>query len=309
MRTSHRPENDPSGSFRENFSSSQDQDSKEKHQVTQREADVSLKSIELANARPEYAEGKIKLNYKYTFTTGEAIEATEDKDGIAKIIIKRGDQMIFDFQDLIPNYKFLTPTGQRSRSFRTQPNGEFMYSQFMIAVGDMHDSDPRAILLLLHEVGHGINLNRNRSKTDAYKNDLGARTEWGYLSGLFKKGSAERRKELVELISKSERNAWAEALKITRQIKEKEGLNLLEGFKNFDELEELISSTLLTYRETFGRSMIKSDQGLFNLIKNKVLGKSYGSEQWNFLKNLFDKNRLNRKSISEIGATQKTKNQ
>ncbi|MES3031768.1 MAG: hypothetical protein V4699_00805 [Patescibacteria group bacterium] len=154
--------------------------------------------------------------------------------------------------------------------------------------------DPKSILLLLHEIGH-LYYNGRRGKNKNKKLDL-----VGLLEQHNDKEDKDIRKRLVELISEEERTAWSEGLMIARRLKKEKGFNLLEGFESLSDLQDIMHSALMVYRLGVGDTMIIGDEGVWRHIWVKIKEKvglkeeNYGKEQWEFLKNLFDKDKLKR---------------
>ena len=255
--------------------------------------------IDMLTPRPEYKDGKIKLNFKYEFPGGEILSATEDKEGKTSIIITKGKKKIFDFAK-IQNINFVTPSqlideGLKSDGMWGNSNG-----QYEVKIGDMRD--PKDIAILLHEIGHIVRLKKGTGKFKEFKEFqyIALGKEWEEHTGAFSQRHSEYRKKLAEAISDEERTAWAEGLKIARKLKKKTGINLLEGFRDLHDLQKVIYGALLTYRLKVGQDMISSDSGLIKdtlaKIKEKIglADDEYGLEQSKFLKGLFDKDKLKR---------------
>jgi hypothetical protein len=261
--------------------------------LNDREVEAYEKLRETLSPRPEYAEGKEKLHFEHQFSTGEVLYAFEDQRGIAEIIIKKGDEVVMDFKDLLPAqvYRFVTPSYFKDTFQRPDlQTGDWGTIERIhaISVGDMRNA--KSIFFLLHEIGHV----RNRE----LKGHRDPGEEWENVNGLFKKDEGEDRRKIIKEISDVERGATAEALKITRHTKEAKNINLLEGFESSDELRDFIYAALLTYRISHGNEMIRSDNGLlkeiWEAIQKKLFDKQESSEQWEFLETLFDKGRLKR---------------
>lgn len=253
----------------------------------------------LAMPRAEYAKGIEKLNFTQQFSTGETLNANEDDAGIANINIQKDGKEIYNFNDLKPIH-YVTPSFYSKKGIsmngRSAMEGDWgnLAGIFEVQVGDMRDS--KSIALLLHEVGHLIYNRKNTNKKYGYSN---LAELWEHSNGPFTKKDKDTRKELAEEISKEERGAWAEGLKLARQLKKEKGFNLLEGFENLEDLQKIIYAGLISYRLGLGEKMIASDEGVIKdawvSIKNKLglTEENYGKEQWEFLQTIFDKNKLN----------------
>lgn len=263
-------------------------------QLHEREITALREGRRLSEPSKEYVEGEEELNFHYTFSTGEVLSATEDDQGIARIIIRKGEEVVLDFQDLLPTefYKFTTP---RQHSWAPRADkGEWSNESFTVHVG--HMKDPKSIALLLHEIGHIVDFQEREGK---YKNK-NTRELWREYTGVTTKNLQNIRNELAEEISTEERNAWANALKIARKIKQEKKVDLLEGFKDLDELRDGIYAGLLNYRMGIAEDMTISDEGLIKGMAMKIWQKlgfskgEYGADQTKFTEGLFDKNRLKR---------------
>lgn len=264
------------------------------NEVSKREDKALREGYRLAMPGKEYVEGERKLNFHYTFSTGEVLSATENDEGIAAIVIKKREEVVLNFQDLLPTqfYKFVTP---RMHAWAKRADaGEWSNEPFTVHIGDMRD--PKSIALLLHEIGHILDYEKREGK---YKNKS-TRELWESYTGPSTKHLKKERAELAEEISIEERNAWANALTITRRVKQEKGVNLLEPFRDLSELREVIYGGLLNYRMGVAEQVTSSDEGVITDMVMKVFGKlgfpkgKYGAAQEKSLEGLFDKNRLKR---------------
>jgi hypothetical protein len=260
---------------------------------TEKEYDAYKKGCELI-ASPEYAKGEKKLHFEYTFSTGEVLTATENQEGEAQIVIRKNGETVLDFSEIVPGikYHFYTPTYCLTRGISFTPDWSQVLS-FSILIGDMRD--PKSIALLLHEIGHSL----EKVKTDhSDKTDLAKL--WEKHAGPLTKKYKDARRKLAEEISNDERSAWALGLNLARRLKKEKGIDLLEGFDDLEDLNSVIYTGLLSYRMGIGKEMISSDEGIvkdvYEEIKQKLgLGDTtYGREQWQFLRDKFDKGRLKR---------------
>lgn len=100
--------------------------------------------------------------------------------------------------------------------------------------------------------------------------------------------SANDPKNYAERRSIDERLAWAEALHSARNIRDKNNINILEAFKNFDDVQEYIENCLTSHRYGIEMGMQPTILGACKL----VLGISPSKKDLDFLSNLFDKNKL-----------------
>lgn len=108
-----------------------------------------------------YSKCKEKLNFTHQFKSGETFEASEDKDGIAKFLIKKDGKEIVDFNKFLPkDVKFVTPSyinkqpPSKEISEMKKQAGQVAFLQEENAVSVGHFSDLKSILFLTHEIGH-----------------------------------------------------------------------------------------------------------------------------------------------------------
>lgn len=228
---------------------------------------------------PEYKKGEEKLNFQYTFSGGEVLNATEDKTegGIASIIISKEGDKLFDFKDFLPNdCLFVTPTYLKELQlhdslfdFSQEKIGRWMWLSRNKAVVMGVMNNPTSIFSLLHEIGH--------ARCDRHK----LATEDIVAAVSSKRGE-------VNYKSKGERDAWAEAIKMAREIRQKHHINLLEAFSNFDDLKKYVYKNLARHRY---RKEYES-----NLTPTRIWRTWFGikpdKEELDFLGQLFDKRKL-----------------
>jgi hypothetical protein len=274
-------------------------------EFSSREDKAFPKMLDLASPRPEYAQGKEKLNYTYKFSSGEVLSASEDDEGIARIVIIRDGKEIFDFGEFA-SVKFFTPSFyiKKEISIKKLQGREGGWANRAriseVLVGDMRD--PKSILMLLHEIGHILEYRKREGK---YRHEILVEL-WKQYNGPFTKKYKDIRREIAEELSKEEREASALGLSIARQVEKDTGINLLEGFEGLDDLQDYIYSALLHHKLIRSEEMVASDEGIVKdlWVKIKMMLKfnqgNYGQEQWEFLQGLFDKNRLKRNRIDEI---------
>jgi hypothetical protein len=259
--------------------------------VERRFKEEGLNPAEFLKDNKAFVEGKEKLNVDYKFSTGQTFKATES-GGQAKFKILKDGKEIFDLADLAPkDLKFYTPThwlgagrfiGDASSGFGQIPEddlrkirGKWQRGETYISVGSINSM--RNVLDLLHELGH-----------KGADRDIGLAAD---------RGDWEK---VAELASKSERDAWANALKMAREVKNKTGVDLLEGFSGDDDIKRYIYTALSSYR-------FKAESNLSGIptefLRNQILGK-YGidpaSKNSEWLDKLFDKRKLVRGKAPEI---------
>lgn len=223
-------------------------DDEKSRYVRDNDMPVIRENIKLSKPRPEYKRGELKLDFQYQFTSGEILRATENGDGIASIIILRNDIEILDFKKYIPeNLKMVTPTYLRANGLKEYSGDWGMGTgddgDKLIIIGDMRNG--RHLLVLLHELGH-IELHGWDEKImeELRKNEE--------ISVLNKPAFSK----YIEANSANERGAWAKALRISREIKIKYGVNLLEAIGNLEDLNEIIYAALMGHRNHLERVII-----------------------------------------------------
>lgn len=264
-------------------------------QLSKAESEAEEAVYKSAEPRPEYKEGKERLNFGYVFSNGDVFSATENTDGIAQIVIRRNSETIIDFQEFLPNHKFVTPSYLKQSQVKGAEKvaGEWQNNEpyFLISVGDIRD--PKHIFFLLHEIGEAQGYMSGKRKGTF------TREEWAENTNLFSQKNRGNRRVIAQEMSNIERDASANALKMVRQIRQDTGLNILEGFKDFDELQNYIYGALISYRANIGQQMIRSDRGLIRNIRDQIKTKLFGtnpdnSEQWRYMRSLFDKGKFGR---------------
>jgi len=265
---------------------------------TKKEQQASNQSITEMTPRPEYVEGKIKLNFEHQFSTGEVFKAHEDSEGNVAIILERDGKIIFNFKDLFIG-SFLTPTliqRQVASGAIDNYDAQIMTGQWaadalkdIVNIGDM--DDPKDIFILLHEIGHSF------QKREKQKRKIMEKKQYGLFL------SRGRKKEFVTGLIKNssdmERGAWAWALNTARRIQKQHQVNIFEVFKDSDEFEKFIYGALITYRQGNAKELNElAEEG----------GIGFGPLRWlpepidiKRLASLFDKERLQR------GSTRKRK--
>ncbi len=231
---------------------------------------------EQVTPRQEYAEGKLKLNFEYKFSSGEVLKAEEDKEGIAYIKILKDGQPPLDFSDYLPEgFEFATPSYKSTVSNSNKGQWSVDYENKKVSVGDIRGL--KEIFSLLHEMGHteqkGVSQIEMRSKIH---DSSVARAD---------------KLKLIENISESERDASARAIHIARNIYEKYHIDLLEGFQNLADFQDFVHSALLMHR--FSMEL------LLSITAKQEEGQDAAKEEREFLTKLFDKRKLQRLSKNE----------
>lgn len=201
----------------------------------------------------EFLDGEKPLEYNFKFSTGEKFIAVQSNRGGGIIVIERSGKKIFDFADILPEgYKFVTPT-----YFKKHPNERHLLDytdndwresskRKLIFLGEF--KSPQDILILLHEIGHATS---SGAEEDA---KIRERLEDDYYESLSSKDAVSKvlvSEEKAKIISKSERQAWAWALKSIRKIQKETGVDFKSLFSSFSDIKQYIDSALATHRRSF----------------------------------------------------------
>ena len=237
--------------------------------------------VERYNSSAEYLGGKEKLSFRHTFSTGETFAVVEDEDGIASIAIRKDGEDILSLGNFLPKgVKFVTPS--YFKKFKTfVPDsliGGWFFNPPLKVVSMWQINSPREILSLLHEIGHSY------EGTEFCTSHIEER----------KKNTANADNYDEAYIynqSLKERTAWSEGIKLARNIQKKYNVNLLEGFKDIEDVRRYIYGSLTRYR--YGNEYEQSS------FVGKVLGLLFGTEpklRNDMLEGLFDKSKFKRKS-------------
>lgn len=232
--------------------------------------------------RKEYIKGEIKLKFKQELPSGETLEAEENEWGVASIVIKHGNDATIDFAEFLPpDFKFVTPTYFNSHPTISMMVGEEAPGKWgvlpksqLVSIGEIRRLSD--VFILLHEIGH----TQQTPEWDKQKEDE-------------MPDSDNPHQKAVRSLSIDERNAWARAIQIARQIKEQKGINLFEVFKNKEEFQLFMHSALLSHKLS-ARKFLMS-QGLdhgWEYLMSILFGKH--SKDGEFVDKLFDKARLSR---------------
>lgn len=187
---------------------------------------------------------------QYFFSSGEQLHATEDSDGIAHIVIRRGDEIVIDFEKLLPpGYRFVCE--KYVRALEKKEGKEIWYGWYTNFKHKTIELEPfegiEDILGLLHEIGH--------ARFDEGSPEL-AREKKIYSEIMtFAKDSPEYKVLLYQEEAKQksaiERRAWAYAAKTMRILEREYGVNLKEVFPSIDALKTYINHYLDSHREDY----------------------------------------------------------
>lgn len=221
--------------------------------------------------RGEYINGILPLHFEYVFDTGEIMSA-EEENGLAKIVLKKNNKIIFDFSELLAkNTEFITPSFFKRRndladkegtsyddlswegyeaelaeiepaSWEASPCGKY------ISIGDWRD--PKELLTLLHEIGHTHQNPKEREEIREALKDIN-RASGGGFDKNFIKSFIEKERDLMKEESERERNAWAYALRQFRRVQNKTGVDLKSLFPAVNDLESFIEPKLRSHRRIF----------------------------------------------------------
>lgn len=259
------------------------------YKLTPREEDSAVQAIALSIPREQYVEGKIKLDYRYKFSTGEVFMAKEGQDGGVAVLLFRDGKTIFNFQTLLPERGyFVTPSYIQKLIHQGTLDGapkefkggwEAFPALGVVNIGDMHN--PKEIFNLLHEIGH-----THETREQLLKQSIGVTVNNVPLPIVLKKKSEAN---VANNKSKQERNAWAWTLRMARKIQKECGVDFFEVFKSRADFEELLYGSLVTYRAGIGEDLVEKNQG-----KSSFWSWKPQPEDLKFLRGLFDKERLQR---------------
>jgi len=169
----------------------------------------------------------------------------EDKKTGDLIVIgdKRSDNKV-QLNDYLPDgwrFKF-TP---ESRFTFTDPGTK----KIKLGGLDLPPGDWSNLLTILHEIGHSENCEEEPNRVRRM-NELNTRA----VHAIPKPGYAILSKELSQLESSEERDAWAKALKMLRDIVKKLGIEEESLDLSNDQISENVRESLLSYKEFAVRS-------------------------------------------------------
>ena len=197
-----------------------------------------------------------ELKYDYTFPDGKKFVVIQQEDGTASLSLARNGETIFNFSELLPDgYIFIT------KDYIQQFNGQHgvqerwvgwvAYHKYKhIQIGDFET--PKDIVDVLHEIGHAQNYTQEESKPEG---EQAERSLWQFAINHEESEegidfSVAQEKEITKLQSKSERNAWAFALRAVRDLEGKGIIDLNLLFNSFDDLKDLVDAKMATYKES-----------------------------------------------------------
>lgn len=232
-----------------------EQRAKIKIELSPHERELLVEFFQEDRSRPEYIEGELKLDFEHQFSDGAAFKASEDEQGTAHFELVRDGKQVFDFASLLPErYRFLTPTGLKTRYPEESEAlegflGEWarIESDKLISIGDFKDTYD--IFGLLHEIGHSYQESLRGAVESVIKPEPGMmleETAW---------------KQYIEENSKSERDAWAWALRAARKIRKETGTDLFEVIQTPDDLKRMIYLPLLSHRFEDENSLAEALEG------------------------------------------------
>lgn len=187
------------------------------------------------------------LNYKINNDNDLVIHrGPTNLDFLNLFIQKHGsEEKLLDFEDI---YK---RKGDRKINFsenETEDDFTCWEERGEISVPVKQLSDPKQIFMLLHEIGH-----------ISYYDKTGITASIEEYPALF--GAEKPTQEIAGKIMKRERGAWAEAIKLAGQIKNKYSIDLFKLFENNNEFKKWIRANSLN---SFTKeSMIKSIEKQF----------------------------------------------
>lgn len=216
-----------------------------------------MQELSLLESSPEYVDGRKKLSLTHEYSSGAILKCSENPEGYAKIILT-SPKKIIDFEEYSRDYKFVTPTFWLLNKY-TKGFGEFevSHNQQVVSLGEFKSA--RDLLSLLHEIGH--------------LNDFSFTIEGGpdVIAGAKRNSPVERK-------------AWAHALNLCRKIEQDTGTDVLEPFKDLDEIKRYIYASLLTHR--------LSAEGVWEMTHPEEI---LGQDIINGLRRYFDKGKFNKK--------------
>lgn len=207
-----------------------------------REGGWHLNEGEHQEFRKEFAQdrevGPFRANH--TFRNGTRLIGIENKNGVPEIMFIRNGEALVDMQDYLPEGFTLTR--------QTNPEKELAANRWytnletrQINVGDM--SDPRALLSLLHEIGHVHTDWEEQQVATAVQHETTADE-----SDASPEARRESAKKVMQMWAAEERGPWAYAVLKLREIAEKADFEVDELFASSDELRSFIHNHLETYR-------------------------------------------------------------
>ncbi len=224
-----------------------------------RSPEERAKAIQESTPRKEYREGQSPLEYHYEFPGGEKLEASQDEKGLGHIVIKRGNEIIWDADSILPKgFKFVTPT-----YFKKMPpeqvenidesligNWAAELDRKYIMMGEF--KKPQDFLGFLHEIGHARH-DTPEGVAEFYKlkDELMNLESSLTPAPEYTSKKTSILKEMTKTGSKIERRAWADTLQMMRQVQNDTKADLRSLFPSFKDCKQYINGCLATYRREY----------------------------------------------------------
>lgn len=227
-------------------------------------------------------------DFSYTFENGAVIKVHTSKDGVITMFVETKNTGVFNLNDFLPKGYIMVTKKYIEELWKNKPhylsslgNSNFacIPEDKLILVNKI--TDPKHLLAILHEIGHAI----DDSNKFEFKLVLENTLKQDELAEKFPKFSNK-------ISSKQERSANANALKLYRKIKQKFGVNLLEPFSSFKEVQEFIYTFLAHYRYSAEFEFQESKER--EKWSDSKLSELLGRKDYSFLEKLYDKNKLAR---------------
>lgn len=205
-----------------------------------------------------FIRGEIPFQYSHIFSTGERIEAFQDKQGLGRIRIKNREGAVFNASTLLPEgWKFVTPA-----YFKNFPEEESLLDYVGGGWETSHDrklillgkfASPQDFLLLLHEIGHAQSDTAEdiKAQEEAERELFDIRSSKGYKKEGDRSYEVLLEEDVAKLVSKMERRAWAWAVLALRRIQKDTGINAKNFFPALQDLQEYIDNCLASHRQRF----------------------------------------------------------
>lgn len=258
-------------------------------------------------SRPEYAEGRLKLNFEHIFDNGEKLIVQEDENGIAAIVFKKNNEVIFDFANLLPkDTQFITPSFLNNYIEQAEKQGfsyndtrwehydqdltnlvldkgewECSINSKYILIGDWHDNTQN-IAMVLHEIGHSYQnvkqLFKDFKEIERLITNLSEQPEESINKETIV-SNVDKIKQVMVKHSESERGAWAYAIRKLREIQKKTSINLKSFFPTTESIISFANSSLCIHRHYWerlgylyeGQAKGPSEKSLYNLVQKEIL--------------------------------------
>ncbi len=244
-----------------------------------KEKEALDRASELGLPRDEYREGRVKLSFSHVFSNGTELSVSEDDNGIARVVFRKDNEIIFDLDRILPDgFKLATPSYLQTKDSVLDEEKEksgfwrACFDSKVISMGDWRK--PQEIFILLHEIGH---------------THQGALHEKLFEGKPTTRSVYDEQKFTAEVDSSLERDAWAYAVKAARHFRELLGIDFFELFNSKEELFAVIYGALLSlkYHHEFNQKEILEEQKILDKFIELIL-----DDKSNYLKKLFDKGHL-----------------